>query len=219
MPSHATCHTQTLGDDNRELLFEFAKPLLAGLCPSAPPSVVASLAMSVFTTTVSKAAPLDTGAVLRFLKSGGDAGGAAWDGRSAAVKYLEFLVNKRGDLSPEHHNELMQLYLETIMPMLKTLRRRGKAPGGRADRGSDLAGALARYRRRLRAFLQTSRFYAPEAMLTKLLYEASDDLYEERAILLQRIGQVGGCGWGCVFVCLCVCVCVWGGGGAPPRCW
>ncbi|KAI8061931.1 vacuolar sorting protein 39 domain 2-domain-containing protein [Thamnidium elegans] len=78
-----------------------------------------------------------------------------------AIQYLEYIIEDLHDESPEFHNRLVIAYLDKIH--------------------SDRKGKKA-----LISFLTDSSYYKAEKILSRL---PIDDLFEERAILLSRIGQ------------------------------
>jgi Vam6/Vps39-like protein vacuolar protein sorting-associated protein 39 len=110
--------------------------------------------------------------------------------KDIVMAYLESLVEAH-DTTPEFHNELVILYLQGIMKQLETLSASGQSrltvdekTGDRITAGSE-PGRLGILRAKLIAFLESSSFYTPEKMISKFPRE---DLLEERAILLSRIG-------------------------------
>ncbi|CAO3677740.1 unnamed protein product [Rhizopus microsporus] len=84
------------------------------------------------------------------------------------IQYLEFIIQELHDESPEFHNRLVIVYLDKI----------------NSDKKKN--GVTYDTRSRLLSFLTGSSFYKAERILTRL---PDDDLFEERAILLSRIGQ------------------------------
>ncbi|KAI8993253.1 CNH domain-containing protein [Pilobolus umbonatus] len=86
------------------------------------------------------------------------------------IQYLEYIIEELHDESPEFHNRLVIAYLDKIMN----------------DRENDDKEARNTLRSRLLAFLTESSHYKAEKILSRL---PIDDLFEERAILLSRIGQ------------------------------
>mmetsp|Transcript_7714 Transcript_7714/g.10647 ORF Transcript_7714/g.10647 Transcript_7714/m.10647 type:complete len:888 (-) Transcript_7714:2-2665(-) len=159
-------YLRDLGKDNLDLILEYSKwPL-----QQSPQQ-----ALEIFTEPRPKDQELPAGAVVSHLKS------------SAATSqlltpFLEYVIYKRKDTSPEFHNELVFLYLDTITP----LKREFAAKPGTVVRAGTETGLLGTTRKKLLAFLEDSQYYNPEKMLSKQTFE---DLYEERAILLSRIGQ------------------------------
>ncbi|KAI9281130.1 CNH domain-containing protein [Sporodiniella umbellata] len=87
------------------------------------------------------------------------------------IQYLEYIIQDLRDESPEYHDRLVFAYLDKI-----NLHKKQK----------DNKDNMSKTRARLLSFLTESAFYNARRMLTRL---PDDDLYEERAILLSRIGQ------------------------------
>ena len=83
--------------------------------------------------------------------------------------YLEFVVDG-GNENEEHHNELVKLYLQQLAAV---------------ENGSDEYFAL---REQLTAFLRRAKHYTPEQLLSDPAFNV-ENMPEERAILLSRIGQ------------------------------
>eukprot|EP00898_Chlorokybus_atmophyticus_P001819 jgi/Chlat1/2638/Chrsp178S02479 len=91
------------------------------------------------------------------------------------LEYLESVLVQREEPlsdSPDHHNELAELYLEEVLKEQK--------------QKSGTGASQSATRERLLSFLQKSRHYIPERMLTKF---PADTLYEERCLLLEKIRQ------------------------------
>ncbi|KAI8067712.1 vacuolar sorting protein 39 domain 2-domain-containing protein [Gilbertella persicaria] len=88
-----------------------------------------------------------------------------------AIHYLEYVIEELHDESPEFHNRLVIAYLDKIT--------KDKTIVQDKEKKSNL-------RSRLISFLTDSVFYKAEKILSRL---PIDDLFEERAILLSRIGQ------------------------------
>ncbi|KAL7310879.1 Vacuolar morphogenesis protein 6 [Mucor circinelloides] len=88
-----------------------------------------------------------------------------------AIQYLEYIIEELHDESTEFHNRLVIAYLDKI---------------NSDKQGVDKENAIANVRSRLISFLTDSSCYKAEKILSRL---PIDDLFEERAILLSRIGQ------------------------------
>ncbi|CAO3689464.1 unnamed protein product [Umbelopsis ramanniana] len=89
-----------------------------------------------------------------------------------AIEYLEYIIHELGDTTPEFHNKLILAYLQKLKAMPRSTTEEQQAYGEE--------------RVRLQVFMTTSTTYKAEKILSRLPY---DDLYEEKAILLSRIGQ------------------------------
>ena len=88
---------------------------------------------------------------------------------SCVREYLEFVVDG-GNTNEEQHNELVKLYLERLAEV--------------DDRSDEYFGL----RDKLSAFLRKSEYYTPEQLLSNPAFNV-DEMPQERAILLSRIGQ------------------------------
>ncbi|KAF9984824.1 Vam6/Vps39-like protein [Mortierella antarctica] len=86
------------------------------------------------------------------------------------VQYLEHVIHVLGDETSEFHNTLVVSYLAQI--------QRDSAVSGNED--------TSKTKTKLLRFLDESTFYKAERILSRL---PVDSCYEERAILLSRIGQ------------------------------
>ncbi|KAI8096965.1 vacuolar sorting protein 39 domain 2-domain-containing protein [Halteromyces radiatus] len=84
------------------------------------------------------------------------------------IQYLEYIMDDLHDQTPDFHNRLAIAYLDKI----------------KADQVSE--DEKTRIRTKLLQFLADSTHYRAEKILSRL---PLDDLYEERAVLLSRIGQ------------------------------
>lgn len=80
---------------------------------------------------------------------------------SIVVPFLEHIIHINHEIDPEFHNELIFSYYDTIMVLKKKYISK---PGERA--GTE-QGLLGETRKKLLAFLQSSKFYTPEKMLSK----------------------------------------------------
>ncbi|EFA76752.1 tetratricopeptide-like helical domain-containing protein [Heterostelium album PN500] len=101
------------------------------------------------------------------------------------MEYLEYIINNpmRPDTTPKFHNDLILEYLNKITTLTQdslTPRIPGETVAGTEP------GLLGVLRSKLINFLQTSKYYIPEMLLSRFPFT---DLYEERAILLSRIGR------------------------------
>ncbi len=109
------------------------------------------------------------------------------------VPFLEHIINKRKETAAEFHNELVFNYLDTILALKKDSPMQSK---GRMQAGTE-PGLLGTTRKKLLLFLEESKYYAPEKILTKCPYDGTlyptainiVDLYEERALLMSRLGE------------------------------
>ncbi|KAI7867673.1 CNH domain-containing protein [Spinellus fusiger] len=98
-----------------------------------------------------------------------------------AIQYLEYILEELHDKLPYFHNKLAIAYLDKI----KLEAGQGKMARDAFITLSD-SGKIPALRARLLAFLTESGYYRAEKILSRL---PLDDLFEERAVLLSRIGQ------------------------------
>jgi hypothetical protein len=119
---------------------------------------------------------LDRGLVLQFLGK---------EARTALVPYLEHLVWEWSEEGAKFHNALGEAYLASVKGQLEAFVRR--LPEGHAipPPGKE-PGELGHLRRRLLHFLAHSCRYSPEILLVQL---PQDSLFEERALVLGRLGR------------------------------
>jgi len=101
------------------------------------------------------------------------------------IHYLETMIRQFGEKTPEHHNELVKLYLEAVL----------SHPGYEGTRDTPtrevVAGngddAIVRRRKKLIAFLEhTPQRYEAAKVLE---FFPEQELFQERAVLLRAIGQ------------------------------
>mmetsp|Transcript_10447 Transcript_10447/g.26817 ORF Transcript_10447/g.26817 Transcript_10447/m.26817 type:complete len:994 (-) Transcript_10447:2337-5318(-) len=101
------------------------------------------------------------------------------------VRYLEHVVMNLTSKNPALHNKLLQLYLgQVVGPMKDYL---ADLNGARPAPAGSEPGELGVARQKLLKFLDFSVHYTPQKMISTFL--AFEGLYEERAILLGRIGR------------------------------
>lgn len=94
---------------------------------------------------------------------------------SISIMYLESLIHDGEEVDWTFHNELIVLYLESLLKWAPSI-----------DKDSELKLKYDEMRSKLIKFLQSSPHYLAEKLLTKFPW---DSLLEERAILLARLGQ------------------------------
>ncbi|KAJ1717924.1 Vacuolar morphogenesis protein 6, partial [Coemansia biformis] len=85
------------------------------------------------------------------------------------VQYLEYVFDAWQDEAAALHDDMIAAYLDLV--------------GGVAGGGVRVVAAA---RQKLQQFLRTSRFYSPEKSLVRL---PDGDLFEERALVLSRLGR------------------------------
>lgn len=165
---HTTQYLQRLGPEHFDLILEFSKWVLKADVEDG---------YSIFTTDdFPEVAKLPHDKVLEHLQK---------QAPKLVVRYLEHVIGKYRSEDPELHNKLLKLYLEKVVEPMKqylaTLTGARPAPAGSEP------GDLGISRAKLLRFLDTSTFYTPQKMISTFL--AIDGLFEERAILLGRIGR------------------------------
>ncbi|RUS27613.1 hypothetical protein BC938DRAFT_482993 [Jimgerdemannia flammicorona] len=97
-----------------------------------------------------------------------------------SIIYLEHVILELGDETTEFHNKLAGAYLD------KVLQEMMEGSEGAEGEGNDFPSAISESRSRLIHFLNESLHYWPAKILARLQL---DGLFEERAVLLSRIGQ------------------------------
>eukprot|EP01114_Cavostelium_apophysatum_P004200 TRINITY_DN1437_c0_g2_i2.p1 TRINITY_DN1437_c0_g2~~TRINITY_DN1437_c0_g2_i2.p1 ORF type:complete len:873 (+),score=238.27 TRINITY_DN1437_c0_g2_i2:146-2764(+) len=167
-PSETVAYLRTLGKKNLDLILEFSRWVLLGYPDDALP---------IFTTVRSEEESLPSVQILGHIKSLAP---------NLVVPYLEHIISIGRDATPDYHNELIFSYLDTVLNLKKdaaaTPNPRASARMGAGNEG----GQLGATRKKLLAFLEESKYYNPEKMLSRFPF---DDLYEERALLLSRIDE------------------------------
>ncbi|KAL1752471.1 hypothetical protein FB107DRAFT_219865 [Schizophyllum commune] len=91
-------------------------------------------------------------------------------GPDVCARFIEYIIDERGEESPLFHDRLAELYLQLAM--------------GARKRGDDAARSEAYAK--LLAFLDNTHHYRVDRIYSLL---SSTDLYEARAILLGRLGR------------------------------
>ena len=166
---HMSIYLQKLGRQFLDLIFEFSTPLLQTFPDDG---------LEVFTdddpSNGMLVHELPRDAVLSHLDK---------IDVKLAMKYLEHIIHTRKDETPDFHNRLAAFYLDRILQALEKER----------DRRTNIMvqifskeSHIQEYRSDLMSFLENSRFYKAELLLSKF---PPDVLYEERAILMYRLGQ------------------------------
>jgi len=165
---HTTQYLQRLGPDHFDLILEFSKWVL---------KVDIEDGYSIFgSDDYPEIANLPHDKVLEHLQK---------QAPKLVVRYLEHVIAKYNSDDPTLHNKLLQLYLEKVVePMKQYLASLG---GTRPAPAGSEPGELGLARQKLLLFLDTSTYYTPQKMISTFL--AIEGLYEERAILLGRIGR------------------------------
>jgi tetratricopeptide (TPR) repeat protein len=117
--------------------------------------------------------------------------------QTEVADFLEHIIGQ-GETDAAFHNELIFTYLKSILLILEyptkgsasSQATSSSASSGKLVRAprkaADEIGLLGVCRRKLLVFLESSRHYKAEIMLSRF---PTNDLFEERAILLSRIGR------------------------------
>lgn len=161
-------YLKTLGSDNIEAILQFSK---------WPLEIAPTEALDIFTADRLDGQALPPDVILRHIQSVKSAAAVI------STPYLEWLINDCGVTSAEFHNDLVFRYLETVTALKKEEPKHSPVHKMRA--GSE-PGLLGVTRGRLLGFLKSSHHYNAEKMLSRF---PMDDMFEERAVLLSRIGQ------------------------------
>ena len=176
-------YLQSLDNSHLDLILEYSVWVL---------QQDAELGLSIFTALRSSPDPksqLDPATVLKHLTK---------HAQPEAADYLEHII-AGGERDPAFHNELIFTYLRSILLILE-YPSNGGTKGAHSSSSSssslglvrepkkaaDEIGLLGVCRRKLLDFLERSKYYRAEKMLSPF---PSNDLFEERAILLSRIGR------------------------------
>ncbi len=153
----------------------------------------AELGLSIFTATRKRPEDkLEATTVLKHLNK---------YAQTEVADFLEHIVGQ-GETDAAFHNELIFTYLKSILLILEYPTKGSGGGGGGGPQASasassgklvrpprkaaDEIGLLGVCRRKLLVFLESSRHYKAEIMLSRF---PTNDLFEERAILLSRIGR------------------------------
>ncbi|XP_027028386.1 vam6/Vps39-like protein [Tachysurus fulvidraco] len=160
-------YLQRLGTENLGIIFEFS-PWVLKICPED--------GLKIFTEDLTEVELLPRDKVLDFLKEGF---------KELAVPYLEHIIYVWEETGFEFHNVLIQLYLERVQVLMKEYLN-SLPEGVPAVAAGKEEGELGELRNKLLSFLDISRYYEPEILISDFPF---DGLLEERALLLGRMGK------------------------------
>ncbi|XP_060790314.1 vam6/Vps39-like protein isoform X1 [Neoarius graeffei] len=160
-------YLQRLGAENLGIIFEFS-PWVLKICPED--------GLKIFTEDLTEVEMLPRDKVLYFLKEGFN---------ELAVPYLEHIIHVWEETGPDFHNVLIQLYLERVQALMKEYLN-SLPEGVPAVAAGKEEGELGELRNKLLSFLNISRYYEPEILISDFPF---DGLLEERALLLGRMGK------------------------------
>ncbi|XP_011445059.3 vam6/Vps39-like protein [Magallana gigas] len=159
-------YLQHLGKEHLKLIFEYAEWVLKEHQEDG---------LKIFTEDLPEVENLPREEVLNYLEN---------INSELAIPYLEHIIWKCDDKSPEFHNRLAQLLQEKVQKLMKEYLQ-GLPEGHIPKRAGQEPGELGQVRSTLLKFLNMSEFYIPERLLTRFPL----GFYEERAILLGRLGR------------------------------
>ncbi|XP_046383475.1 vam6/Vps39-like protein [Ischnura elegans] len=183
-------YLQHLGKDNIALIFEFAGWVLK----SHPEE-----GLKIFIEDEQEVEQLPRPQVLDYLLR---------TQKSLVIPYLEHVVMQWGDTNPLFHNALIHQYQERVQQLMNE--ELNKSPAKAKDdaegnvepidyspsesekthhmkpRAGEEPGELGQIRKKLLSFLEASAYYTPETVLVHFPY---DCLYEEKAIVLGKLGH------------------------------
>ncbi|KAJ8308553.1 hypothetical protein KUTeg_013427 [Tegillarca granosa] len=97
----------------------------------------------------------------------------------------EHVILQCDDETPEFHNRLAQLLREKVQFLMQEYLQ-SLPEGHLPPKAGNEPGEIGEFRKKLIDFLQKSQYYIPERLLTRF---PLDGFYEERAILLGRLGR------------------------------
>lgn len=101
------------------------------------------------------------------------------------IPYLEHLIFVWSDTTPSFHNTLIHKYREKVRILLSEYKNSLTESEESVGAGHE-PGELGRLRRKLIEFLEESDYYSTETLPTYLL---NDGLFEERAVVMGKIGN------------------------------
>uniref|UniRef100_A0A8W7PS59 CNH domain-containing protein n=1 Tax=Anopheles coluzzii TaxID=1518534 RepID=A0A8W7PS59_ANOCL len=152
-------YLQQLGTDFKQLIFEFSGWVLQKHPEDG---------LKVFVEEMPEVKNLPRAEVLDFLLK---------DHRTLVVRYLEHIINVWHEEKALFHNILIQQYREKLLTL-----RNDKTVDGDTKKQEEMADV----REKLLTFLKKSKYYHAEKVLGEFPYT---DMFEERAIILGRLGK------------------------------
>ncbi|XP_070577538.1 vam6/Vps39-like protein [Ptychodera flava] len=162
-------YLQHLGKDHFDLISDFALWVLKAYPEDG---------LKIFTEDTPEVESLPRDKVLAYLEQNSCT-------KDLAIPYLEHIILSCSDETPEFHNKLIHMYREKVQSMMTDYIQ--SLPEGQdpAKTGKE-PGELGELRSKLLYFLEISQHYVPERLLT---YFPFDAFFEERALLLGRLGR------------------------------
>lgn len=160
-------YLQHLGADHINLIFEFAEWVLKQHPEDG---------LKIFTEDLPEVESLPRDIVLEYLEK---------ISPDLPLHYLEHIILDLKDETSLFHNRLVDLYRERVQ-RLRTEYLNSLPEGHPPAKADEEGGELGEARKKLVNFLHASKSYIPERLLTHF---PTDGFYEERAILLGRLGR------------------------------
>ncbi|XP_005090680.1 vam6/Vps39-like protein [Aplysia californica] len=160
-------YLQHLGSEHLHLIFEYAEWVLKQYPEDG---------LKIFTEDLPEIETLPRDKVLDKLES---------INSDLASQYLEHIILDCHDQKEEFHNRLVDLYRDRVQKLRDEYVH--SLPEGHPPRKEgEEPNELGVMRKKLISFLQNSQYYIPERLLTRF---PTDGFFEERAILLGRLGR------------------------------
>ncbi|XP_064621475.1 vam6/Vps39-like protein [Lineus longissimus] len=160
-------YLQHLGSQHLNLIFEFSEWVLKTYPEDG---------LKIFTEDILEVETLPREELLDFLER---------VAKDLAIPYLEHIISNWDDTNERFHNRLINLYRERVQSLMDDYIRSLPQGKPRARAGEE-PGELGKLRKKLINFLGDSTYYTPEKLLTHFPFDA---FYEERALLLGRLGR------------------------------
>ncbi|XP_021362075.1 vam6/Vps39-like protein isoform X2 [Mizuhopecten yessoensis] len=160
-------YLQHLGRDHLDLIFEYAEWVLKQHPEDG---------LKIFTEDLPEVDSLPREQIFKYLEK---------TAKDLAIPYLEHVILECDDHTPDFHNALAQLLRDKVQALMADYIQ-SLPEGHLPSKAGQEQGELGEYRRKLIQFLQVSHDYVPERLLTRF---PLDSFYEERAILLGRLGR------------------------------
>lgn len=160
-------YLQHLGATHLRLIFEYA----AWVLKDHPED-----GLKIFTEDTPEVETLPRNEVLEYLEK---------NSKDLAISYLEHIIHDCHDETPEFHNVLAQALREKVQTLMNDYLQ-SLPEGHLPPKAGQEPDKLGEYRKKLLKFLEDSHHYMPERLLTRF---PIDGFYEERAILLGRLGR------------------------------
>ncbi|XP_028393424.1 vam6/Vps39-like protein [Dendronephthya gigantea] len=165
-PSKTVEYLQRLGKDNLPFIFGYSGWVLK----SRP-----EYGLKIFTEDIPEVEGLPREEVLSHIEQ---------NAPQLQIPYLEHIIHVFNEQKPELHNRLVDCYRERISELMVSYKEE-MLEGEELPRAGKEPGELGELRSTLLKFLRESRCYKPQNLLTHF----DDSFFEERALLLGRLGR------------------------------